>query len=99
MKKLRSTLSFYGSFAFPCLILTAVCMFFINRYGFSSFAFLFWFKIATLGVMYYLTNTYKHAEFYYYKNLGLTRRTLWISALGFDITLFLMAVMLILKLR
>jgi hypothetical protein len=49
--------------------------------------------------MYYLTNTYKHAEFYYYKNLGITRRLLWISALGLDMNVFLMAVFLIFKLR
>jgi len=99
MKKIRSILSFYLSFAFPCIILTAVCMRFLYMYGITSFAFLFWFKIATLGVMYYLTNMYKHAEFYYYKNLGITRLTLWISAFGLDMVLFMLAVILILKFR
>lgn len=52
---------------------------------------LFWFKILTLAITIYSINVYKRNEFYYYKNLGLSKRMLWLPILIFDFLLFLTA--------
>ena len=58
---------------------------------------LFWFKIITLGLISYYIHSYKKDEFYYYKNLGLAKKHLWISTLSFDFILFLILLFFTLK--
>jgi hypothetical protein len=65
--------------------------------GISSFSAFFWFKIITLGLIYYYIHSYKNNEFYYYKNLGLTKKQLWISTLIFDFIIFLVLLTLAIK--
>jgi type III secretory pathway component EscU len=57
-------------------------------YGLSILNILLWFKIITLGILFYYINNRKKNEFYYYKNLGLTKQILWTLTLLFDILLF-----------
>ncbi len=59
------------------------------QYGISVFNILFWFKIATLALITYLINIKKEEEFYYYKNLGLTKRFLLLSTLITDLVIFI----------
>ncbi|HCY76132.1 MAG TPA: hypothetical protein DHV28_09450 [Ignavibacteriales bacterium] len=56
---------------------------------------LFWFKIFTLAIIVYSTNVYKKNEIYYYKNLGITRLTLWIPILIFDFLFFLISIIIL----
>jgi len=88
MKTIRLIFGFYRSYAFASLIITLVCIYFVAALGIKYFALLFWFKIITLGMMFYLVNSYKRSDFYFYKNLGLTKKTLWISTLSFDMVLY-----------
>jgi len=59
-----------------------------------AFGALFWFKIATLGGIFYIVNNYKRKEYFYYRNFGLSKRKLWIPILTFDFLLFLGALAL-----
>lgn len=43
----------------------------------------------------YSTNSYKKNEFYYYKNLGLSKLKLWPPILVFDFLFFLIALITI----
>jgi hypothetical protein len=60
---------------------------------------LFWFKIISLGLIFYYFHTFKNEVFYYYKNLGITKKQLWLTALSFDFLLFLILLILTLKFR
>lgn len=63
-------------------------------YGFSSFFGIFWSKILTMGITYYLIDSTKKNEYYYYRNLGVSKSLLWIASLSFDFVLFLFLLML-----
>jgi len=100
IRTLRSILSFYQSFAFVGFLLTAACMVTLYTTGIAMFTFLFWFKIGTLWLIYYFVDSYKRNEYYYYDNLGISKRKLWIPSLVFDFTLFLITmVVLMLKMN
>jgi len=90
MKTLRLTLTFYKSFLFVSLLITLSCMSVIATNGMQAFVAVFWFKIITLGLIVFFINNYKRNEFYYYKNLGLSKFRLWLSILLFDFILFIM---------
>jgi len=60
---------------------------------------LFGIKIATTGFMFYFIYNYKRNEFYYYRNLGVSKKLLWISTLSFDVVLFNLLLMLVLKIK
>ena len=100
MRTLRAILSFYCSFAFVGFLLTAACLVSVYTTGIAMFTFLFWFKIGTMWLIYYFTDSYKRKEYYYYDNLGISKRTLWIPALAFDFTVFMVSmVVLMLKMN
>jgi hypothetical protein len=72
---------------------------FAYTYGFQTVTLLFWFKMITGAVMIFYINSYKHDEFYYYKNLGTSRLQLWTSTLSFDLIMFVSLLILALELR
>jgi len=88
MTTLRSILTFYKSFAFTSLLLTVICLKIVVTYGISTFQALFWFKIISLGLIFYYINSYKKNELYYYKNLGISKLKLWLPILIFDFFFF-----------
>jgi len=99
MKTIRSITHFYKSFAFASWIITLSCVFIAYYQGIMAFTALFWFKIITLGLIVYFISSYKRDEFYYYKNLGLSKLHLWVSTLLFDFILFIFLIVLTLKIR
>lgn len=98
-KFIRLIFTFYKSFAFVNFLITLACIKIINQFGFNSFTVLFWFKIITLGLVFYFINDRKKEEFYYYKNLGVTKKTLWIVTITFDLILFITLIFLTLKFK
>lgn len=99
MRTIRLILTFYNSFAFVSLMITLACLSIIYTWGFTTFVALFWFKIVTAGIIFYYINSFKKDVFYYYKNLGLTKKYLWFSSLTFDFVLFLILLKIALKIR
>ena len=100
MKTLRLILTFYKSFAFLSFLITFICLgllyagykatkgiYFIQEY--------FWFKVFTLAIIVYFMNIYKKNEFYYYKNLGISKLQLWIPILIFDFLFFLISMIIL----
>lgn len=98
MKTLRSILTFYKSFAFVSILITLASVAIVYLSG-SKGVFMiqgfFWFKIFSLAAIFYINNTYKKDEYYYYKNLGVSKLMLWIPTLAFDLTLFLVTIITI----
>jgi len=99
MRAIRLIFTFYKSFAFASLMITLTCISIIYTWGIDTFTALFWFKIITLGLIFYFTNSFKKDEFYYYKNFGLTKMHLWAPTLIFDFILFLILIALTFKIR
>jgi|SaaInlStandDraft_4_1057021.scaffolds.fasta_scaffold91655_1 hypothetical protein len=92
MKTIRLILTFYKSFAFISLLITCTCLGLLYGFGAKGIYMiqaLFWFKIITLALTVYFVNIYKKNQFYYYKNLGLSRLIIWIPIIVFDFLLFL----------
>ncbi len=99
MRVLRLLLTFYKSFAFVSLMITLACLGPIYMLGIDFFAVLLWFKIITLGLILYYIHNYQKNIFFYYKNLGLTKKKLCIVTLSFDFSLFLALTILTLVIR
>ncbi|MCI1779685.1 MAG: hypothetical protein LKI53_06995 [Bacteroidales bacterium] len=87
-KKLRLYFTFYKSFGFVSLSISIVCAYFLFSYGIYALASLFWFKIITLMLIFFYIRNYKADESYFYKNLGVGERKLWIFSIIFDLTVF-----------
>jgi len=88
LKTIRLIWTFYRSFIFVSLVITACCLSIFWAYGFSAFSGLFWLKIVSQGLTYYFVNSYKDKEYYYYYNLSISKRMLWVVTLTFDFALF-----------
>ncbi len=102
MRTIRLITTFYKSFALASNLITLASLYLINLYGEKAihiFQALFWFKIIALGLIFCYIHNYKREGFYYYKNLGLTKRHLWISTFAFDFTLFILLILLTLRLQ
>jgi hypothetical protein len=69
--------------------MTTVCAALFYQYGLAAFVGIFWFKVATMGIISFFINSYKSREYYYYYNLGLAKWLLWTGTLMFDFVLFI----------
>lgn len=92
---LRSFLTFYSSFIALSLIIDAICIFIIIKGGFVVLPVTFWFRAVVMAIIFYFVDDYKHKEFYYYQNLGVSKRFLWIATYFLDTLLFLSANLII----
>jgi len=92
LRTLRLIWTFYRNFNLISILITICCLKFFWEYGFSVFATIFWFKIATLGLIFYFINSYKNKEYYYYQNLGVSKILLWVTTLIFDFILFIVLI-------
>ena len=83
------------SFAVASLLFTLCCISIFWNNGFSVFAGIFWFKVLTGLIIFYFVNDYRKKEYYFYYNLGIAKRQLWLITLGFDFSIFILAIILI----
>lgn len=99
MRTIRSIISFYKSFANGSILITGLCLGILYKSGSSTLTALIWFKFITQSIILYYINSYKKDDFYYYKNLGISKRTLWFGAIVLDMTIFILSIIMTLKLR
>ena len=99
IRTLRLILTFYRSFFFTTFVLNVMGMSIIYAHGINTFTALVWFKIITLGMILYVIDLYKKKEYYYYKNLGVSKLVLWIPILSFEFIVFNLLLFLTLKIR
>lgn len=93
-KKIRLLKVFYSSFALFSMAITVACLVIAFYSGAKSIGILIWLKLGTSGLIYFFQNHEMQHEYYYYKNLGLGKKSLWIGSLGFDFFLFLVLLIL-----
>ncbi len=96
-KKMRLILNFYKSYALISIGASAFCLFIIYINGLNTITALFWFKILMYGLIYFFINSYKNKELYYYKNLGASKKIMWISSLTLDFLIFVLLLTITLK--
>jgi len=89
VRTIRLIWTFYKSFLFSSLVITAWCVRIYWRNDFSGFFGVFWLKILSLGLSYYFVNDHKKQEYYYYQNLGVSKTLLWSVSLSVDFILYL----------
>lgn len=89
IKKIRLIWTFYCSFIWASLAITTSCTYLFWAYDAKGFAMIFWFKVVTLGLIFYYINFTKSKEYFYYQNLGVSKKTLWVASLTFDFSLYI----------
>ena len=98
-KKIKLIWTFYRSFCLASLLTTVVCAFLSWEYGPGIFLPLVVLKAVVLFVLYSLIKRYKNDEFFYYRNLGLSKIALWSTTLSFDIAIYLLLITQISRIR
>lgn len=88
-KTIRLLFTFYRNFLILSLLITFGCVFIYWLHGIATFTALFWSKLITFGVIYFVINSSKSNEFYYYQNLGISKRMLWTATFSFDLIIFI----------
>lgn len=81
---------FYLSFCLVSIIMTLVSMVLLFQLGLGAAVIILWFKIITMVIFAWYINSYKSKEFYYYRNLGLSKFKLFAWTLGFDFVVFVL---------
>jgi hypothetical protein len=87
-------LVFYKSYFIASFIASLLCAYLFFKYGIKAIGTLFWIKIFSDAVIVLYINNYKSKEFYYYRNLGLSRKVLWTISLIIDFLVFVILVVL-----
>lgn len=81
-------LFFYKSVCPASLSISLLCLGIFAAKGPASLQAILWFKVITFGVIgFHMENTRKQAFWYFY-NLGLTRKILWVGAAFIDFSIF-----------
>src|SRR3546814_8945246 len=72
MKAIRSLASFYLGFLPAAWLLTLICIgsfhWLYPVYGWGPFMYFFWFKVLSMGLVWYATNQYRRQTYYYYRS-------------------------------
>jgi hypothetical protein len=91
-RTIRLLWTFYSSFCFASCLITGICLILYWQYGDSIWETLICFKLLTLLLIYFFISSYKQDQFYYYRNLRLTKWMLWTAAFATDFALFLLLI-------
>lgn len=96
--KYKNKISLYLSFVKPfyaaSLLLTSVCVWLGLKFGMSIFGVLFYFKVFSMSLVFYVADVYSSRKYYYYYNLGFSKRGLWLPVVITDVAIFLIVVLL-----
>jgi hypothetical protein len=91
-RMVRLIATFYKNYFLLSMVINFFCLRIAWINGLVSFFGIFWGKIATLIFTYFLVNSQKQNEYYYYQNLGISKLLLWVVTLSFDFLFFLFLV-------
>lgn len=99
VRNIRILFTFYRYFIWASICVNAVSAYILWANGITFYKGLFWIKLLSLAVSFYLVNEYKKQEYFYYYNFGFSRKSLWIIALTFDLLVFFALMILAYQLR
>lgn len=90
---LKAILLFYKKFGFGSNIINLTCCWLLLRLGIGSIYGLQFLKAATLIAIFLFIQNFRKDQFYFYYNLGVSQKKLWIGALLIDINIFILSLL------
>jgi hypothetical protein len=93
-KNLSLLFRFYLNFCLVAALMTLVSIAMLYELGPGAVAIIVWFKIITMAIFTWYVSANKHKEFFYYRNLGLSKFRLFACTLGFDLIVFVLLMVL-----
>lgn len=87
---IKPVFTFYKSFFAAAFLITLLCCLLFIEFGNGILPALHWLKLSTTAIIFFYISTYKNKEFYYYHNLGLSKRYLWSRTLSIDLALYVL---------
>lgn len=99
LRRIILFLNFYSLFAAATLGITAACAVLLYRLGIKPFVYIFWFKMISTGLCMYGAYRNKGNLYYYYKNLGISIRALWIGSFLLELLIFAIAIVVTFEFR
>lgn len=88
IRNIRLLFTFYRYFIWASVFIDAACAYILWQNGIGAYKGLFWLKLFSMGISFYLVNEYKKHEYFYFYNFGLSKKMLWITTLAVDLLLF-----------
>ena len=98
MLKIKLIARFYKGFFLADLLVTLSCVYILRIYAAQAnkiIGFLFWFKLATLAVIFCSSAHYRNKELYYYQNLGVSKLRLAILTSTLDMLLWFILITIV----
>lgn len=93
-RRMYLLLNFYMSFAFTSVLITIICVVIFLLYKLQALTMLIWLKFFVQGVIVLYVNDYNKYEFIYYRNLGISKRKLWIGSFLIDMAIFIISLLI-----
>lgn len=90
LTQIRLLLIFYRNFALVSIGISVLGIRFLGNIGVYFFSVLFWIKIVTTAIIFYLIDQYRRKEYPFYRNFGLSKKILWMGSLTLDFILLIL---------
>ncbi len=91
-RTIRLFWTFYKGFCFASLLITGACLFLYWEYGNRVWEGVICLKALAEWVIYFFINSYKQDQFYYYRNLRITKWMLCSATFAVDYALFIVLI-------
>ncbi|RYZ20424.1 MAG: hypothetical protein EOO16_16690 [Chitinophagaceae bacterium] len=98
-QKIRLLWAFYRPLTPFSLLAAGVGLYRVWNEGYPAFAGLLWMKLGTLLLAFYYGHAYRGRQYYYYHNLGLSKRVLWAAPMTADLVLYYLLLIQTARLR
>jgi len=92
---IRIVFTFYSSYFIAGLIISLACASIVLSTGLTAMSGVLLIKTVSLVIIYFFISAYKHQEFYYYQNLGFSKKRIWVFSIIADLILFIMLMIII----
>ena len=95
LRHIRIVLTFYSSYYITSLIISLACASIVLSAGLTAMSGVLLIKTLSLVIIYFFISAYKRQEFYYYQNLGFSKKRIWVFSIMADVMLFFMLMIII----
>ncbi|HEY2581309.1 MAG TPA: hypothetical protein VGI43_05865 [Mucilaginibacter sp.] len=92
MHTLKLITRFYGKIFLANFLVSLSCVYLLGNYGDRAYEIiivLFWYKVISIVLLFYMAVYYQKQELYYYQNLGISKLKLGITTSVFDFLFWL----------
>lgn len=90
MQKIKLLAIFYRNYVLPSLLVTGGCCWVFMSHGPATLSYLFPFKVLTYAPFAFLVHERRKETYFFYANLGLGRRALYLGTMAPDLVFFIL---------